>query len=41
VIALIAFALLNSLAPIGTHPMRPILVKNTIEGAGGGRRCSV
>src|SRR5258708_6592602 len=35
VIALIAFALLNSLAPVGTHPMRPILVKNNIEGAGG------
>src|SRR5882762_3113095 len=35
VAALIAFALLNSLVPIGTHPMRPILVKNTIEGAGG------
>jgi hypothetical protein len=31
VIALIAFALLNSLAPVG---MRPILVKNNIEGAG-------
>jgi len=35
VIALIAFALLNSLAPVGTHPMRPILVKNNVEGAGG------
>src|SRR5215470_11245253 len=35
VIALIAFALLNSLAPLGMRPMRPILVKNTIEGAGG------
>src|SRR5215831_15597086 len=35
VIALIAFALLNSLAPAGTHPLRPILVKNNIEGAGG------
>src|SRR5215471_3234885 len=35
VIALIAFALLNSLAPVGTRPMRPILVKNNIEGAGG------
>src|SRR6266436_2472855 len=35
VIALIAFALLNSLAPVGMRPMRPILVKNNIEGAGG------
>jgi hypothetical protein len=35
VIALIAFALLNSLAPVGMQPMRPILVKNNIEGAGG------
>src|SRR5215468_6082238 len=35
VITLIAFALLNSLAPVGMHPMRPILVKNNIEGAGG------
>jgi hypothetical protein len=35
VIVLMAFALLNSLAPVGTHPMRPILVKNNIEGAGG------
>jgi hypothetical protein len=35
VMALIAFALLNSLAPVGTHPMRPILVKNNVEGAGG------
>jgi hypothetical protein len=35
VIALIAFALLNSLAPVGMHPMRPILVKSNIEGAEG------
>jgi hypothetical protein len=35
VIALIAFALLNSLAPVDMRPMRPLLVKNNIEGAGG------
>src|SRR5215831_6303027 len=35
VITLIAFALLNSLAPVGMHPMRPILVKSNIEGAEG------
>src|SRR5215831_18117588 len=35
VIALTTFALLNSFAPAGMRPMRPILVKNAIEGAGG------
>ncbi len=35
VIALAAFALLNSLAPAGMRPMRPILVKSNIEGAEG------
>src|SRR5258707_8287520 len=35
VIALTAFGLLISLAPEGLRPMRPILVKNNIEGAGG------
>src|SRR5258708_12873097 len=35
VIALTAFGLLNSLRPDGLRPMRPILVKNNIEVAGG------